>query len=101
MAAGQKAYNAGKHLEAQQFFRMAHHAAASFGEGDPRFTESLLWQARTAYKLGQFQVAKSAYEWVLYWRKSHYGANAPQTRAIEEEIRKVKKALGLDTEDKD
>lgn len=101
MAQGEKAYQAGKHQDAQQFFRMAHHAASGFGEGDPRFTESLLWQARTAYKLGQFQVAKSAYEWVLYWRKSHYGANAPQTKAIEEEISKVKKALGLDTENRD
>lgn len=71
MHEGQKDFKVSDFDNARKNFNAAHNLAWRVGgESDPRYVDSMAWQGRVAYKLGDYQEAYAALKWVVGVRKS-------------------------------
>jgi len=93
MAAGIKLFRAKNFSQAQAYFEKAHRIASTFGTNDPRYVNSLDWIAQVAFRLGNFEDAKHAYEYVLYARKKTFGPNSTEAASTQKDLDLVNKAL--------
>lgn len=86
LADAKKAFNEGDIVDAQKLFNIAHRTSEQFGEADSRFVDSLEWQGRVAERLGNYQQARQAYEWVLYARKSKPGHKTADVAEVQRRL---------------
>jgi serine/threonine protein kinase len=96
---GQALYKVGNFHAAQQYFNAAHRLAGGFGESDPRYTESLEWQGKVAFRTGNYALAKQAMEFVLYALKARGDQRSARYKEAEHELEAILAALR--TKDKD
>ncbi|MCW5822459.1 MAG: protein kinase [Cyanobacteria bacterium TGS_CYA1] len=96
MAAGIKLFRAKNFSQAQAYFEKAHKIASSFGTNDPRYINSLDWVAQVAFRLGNYEDSKHAYEYVLYARKKSFGPNSTEAASTQKDLDLVNKALKRD-----
>ncbi len=93
MAAGIKLFRAKNFSQAQAYFDKAHKISSSFGTSDPRYVNSLDWIAQVAFRLGNYEDAKHAYEYVLYSRKKTFGPNSTEAASTQKDLDLVTKAI--------
>ncbi len=93
MAAGIKLFRAKNFSQAQAYFEKAHKISSSFGTSDPRYVNSLDWIAQVAFRLGNYEDAKHAYEYVLYARKKTFGPNSTEAASTQKDLDLVTKAI--------
>jgi serine/threonine-protein kinase len=96
---GEVLYKQGNFHAAQQYFNAAHRLAGGFGESDPRYTESLEWQGKVAFRTGNYALAKQAMEFVLYALKARGDQRSARYKEAEHELDAILAALR--TKDKD
>lgn len=93
MAAGIKLFRAKNFSQAQAYFEKAHKIASSFGTSDPRYVNSLDWIAQVAFRLGNYEDAKHAYEYVLYARKKSFGPNSTEAASTQKDLDLVNRTI--------
>lgn len=93
MTAGIKLFKARNFSQAQVYFEKAHKVAASFGTSDTRYINSLDWIAQGDFRMGNYEEAKHAYEYVLYARKKAYGPNSTEAASTQKDLDLVTKAI--------
>lgn len=93
MQAAQRAQKIGDLYQARSYFKSAHEVAGRFGNADPRYCDSLQSLGRVYYKLGDYQSAKSALEWVVFEKKRRYGESSSQAKVAQKELEEVNQAL--------
>lgn len=93
MQAAQRAQKMGDLYQARSYFKSAHEVAGRFGNADPRYCDSLQSLGRVYYKLGDYQAAKSALEWVVFEKKRRYGESSSEAKMAEKELGEVNQAL--------
>ena len=79
---------------ARRAFNASHDIAFSFGQQDPRFVDSMEWQARTALKMGNYTQAMQGLEYVIAIRRTKSNKQALEEsesllRTAQEELRKL------------
>lgn len=93
MQAAQRAQRSGDLYQARSYFKSAHEVAGRFGNADPRYCDSLQSLGRVYYKLGDYQAAKSALEWVVFEKKRRYGETSSEAKMAQKELEDVQQAL--------
>ncbi len=93
MAMGIKLFRAKSFSQAQSYFEKAHKIAASFGTSDPRYINSLDWIAQNDFRMGNYEEAKHAYEYVLYARKKAFGPNSTEAASTQKDLDLVTKTI--------
>lgn len=93
MSMGIRLFRAKNFMQAQTYFERAHKIAASFGTSDPRYINSLDWIAQGDFRMGNYEEAKHAYEYVLYARKKAYGPNSTEAASTQKDLDLVTKAI--------
>lgn len=93
MALGIKLFRAKNFSQAQAYFEKAHRISSTFGTSDPRYVNSLDWIAQVAFRLGNYEDAKHAYEYVLYARKKTFGPNSTEAASTQKDLDLVTKAI--------
>jgi serine/threonine protein kinase len=66
MAEGQRLFKQGDFAEAKAAFNAAHEQAERYGEADRRFLDSMEWQGKVEARLGNYSLAKQAFQYVAY-----------------------------------
>jgi eukaryotic-like serine/threonine-protein kinase len=90
---GETEFKARHFPEARLYFASAHSAAATFGQNDERYIDSLRWISKCDLATGKYEQAISGLQYVAYAQKRLHGAKSSQVRATEAELQAAKKAL--------
>ena len=90
---GKKSFNQHHFGEARIYFTSAHSAAATFGQQDSRYIDSLYWISKCDLSSGQYSQAAQGFHYVLYVQKMRYGAKSAQVRATENDLDIANRAL--------
>jgi serine/threonine protein kinase len=90
---GEAEFKARHFPEARLYFTSAHSAAATFGQNDERYVDSLRWIAKCDLATGKYEQAISGLQYVAYAQKRLHGAKSPQVRATEADLQAAKRAL--------
>lgn len=94
MEQGKNALRVDDTSTARRAFNASHDIAFSFGEQDPRFIDSMEWQARTAMKMGNYTQAIQGLEYIIAIRRTTSNKQAladaeSLLRTAQEELHKL------------
>lgn len=93
IAEGEKQFAAGHFESAKTSFNAAHKAAEQFGESDPRFLDSMEWQGKVAFQLGDYELSKQALKYVIYALKARGEGHSSRMSEAEKTLKAIDAAI--------